>query len=136
LELENCINFLNLGERMQKTILVVEDTEDSRQMMKFLLEMFGYIVIEAENGQQAVKSAAEHHPDLILMDMSMPVMDGLAATKAIRKCDGATRIPIIAVTALGNQIYKSAIEAGCNELISKPIDFSTLQPVIEKHLAY
>ena len=121
---------------MQKTILVVEDTEDSRQMMKFLLEMFGYIVIEAEDGQQAVKSATEHHPDLILMDMSMPVMDGLTATKAIRKFDGVNQIPIIAVTAFGNQIYKSAIEAGCNELISKPIDFNMLKPVIEKYLAY
>ena len=120
---------------MQKTILVAEDMEDSRQLMKFLLEMFGYIVIEAENGQQAVKSAAEHHPDLILMDMSMPVMDGLCATKAIRKSDEESKIPIIAVTAFGKQYYERAIEAGCNDLISKPVDFDTLQPVIEQYLA-
>lgn len=124
-----------LGECMQKTILVAEDMRDSRQMIKFLLEMFGYIVIEAENGQQAVRSAAEHHPDLILMDMSMPVMDGLSATKAIRKLNEKTKIPIIAVTAFGKQFYERAIEAGCNDLISKPIDFDTLQPVIEQHLA-
>lgn len=125
-----------LGECMQKTILVAEDMRDSRQMTKFLLEMFGYIVIEAENGQQAVKSAAEHHPDLILMDMSMPVMDGLSATKAIRKLNEKTKIPIIAVTAFGKQFYERAIEAGCNDLISKPIDFDTLQPVIEQYLAH
>lgn len=120
---------------MQKTILVADDTEDSRQLMKILLEMFGYIVIEAENGQQAVKSAAEHHPDLILMDMSMPVMDGLTATKAIRMFKEKTKIPIIAVTAFGKQFYERAIEAGCNNLISKPVDFDALQPIIKRYLA-
>ncbi len=103
---------------MQKTILVVEDTEDSRHVLKIVLEMFGFIVIEAADGSEAVKSASEHRPDLILMDISMPVMDGLTATKAIRKFDGAAKIPIIAVTAYGKQLYKSAIEAGCNDLIS------------------
>ncbi|MBA2727313.1 MAG: response regulator [Parachlamydiaceae bacterium] len=120
---------------MQKTILVAEDIEDSRQLMKVVLEMFGYIVIEAENGQQAVKSAAELHPDLILMDMSMPILDGLSATKAIRKFNGKTKIPIIAVTAFGKQYYDLAIEAGCNDLISKPVDFDTLRPVIAQYLS-
>ncbi len=109
--------------------------EDSRQLMKFLLEMSGYIVIEAGDGQQAVESAAEHQPDLILMDMSMPVMDGLEATKAIREFKEKTRIPIIAVTAFGRQYYERAIEAGCDDLISKPVDFDALQPVIEQYLA-
>jgi CheY-like chemotaxis protein len=121
---------------MQKTILVVEDTEDSRYVLKIVLEMFGFIVIEAVDGSEAVKSASENRPDLILMDISMPVMDGLAATRAIRKFGGSTKIPIIAVTAHGMQFYKSAIEAGCNDLISKPIDFNTLQPVIERYIAY
>lgn len=113
---------------------MVEDTEDSRQMMKILLEMFGYTVIEAENGQQAVKSALEHHPDLILMDMSMPVMDGLTATKAIRNFDEKPKIPIIAVTAFGKDYFHQAIEAGCDSLICKPVDFDALQPVIEHYL--
>jgi CheY-like chemotaxis protein len=97
--------------------------------------MFGYIVIEAENGQQAVKSAQQYHPDLILMDMSMPVMDGLTATKAIRVFNEKPKIPIIAVTAFGKQYYERAMEAGCNDLISKPVDFDVLQPVIEQYLA-
>lgn len=118
----------------QKKILVVEDTEDTRQMMKFLLEMSGYKVLEAVNGIQAVESASKQHPDLILMDISMPVMDGLTATKSIRSRNGDTKIPIIAVTAFGKQYYKQAIEAGCNDLISKPIDFDTLKPVIERYL--
>ena len=121
---------------MQKKILVVEDTEDTRQMMRCLLEMSGYTVLEAVNGMQAVESASKQHPDLILMDISMPVMDGLAATKFIRKGNGDCKIPIIAVTAFGNQYYNQAIEAGCNDLVSKPIDFDTLQPVIERYLAH
>ncbi len=119
---------------MRKTILLVEDTEDTRNVMKILLEMFGYTVIEAEDGQQAVESAKESHLDLILMDISMPVMDGLTATKEIRKLKKRTKIPIIAVTAHGKQFYKRAIEAGCNDLISKPIDFNTFQPFIEQYL--
>jgi len=119
---------------MRKTILLVEDTEDTRNVMKILLEMFGYTVIEAEDGRQAVESAKKSHLDLILMDISMPVMDGLTATKEIRKLKKRTKIPIIAVTAHGKQFYKRAIEAGCNDLISKPIDFNKLQPFIEQYL--
>lgn len=120
---------------MRKTILVAEDTEDSRECMKTLLEIFGFTVLEAENGQQAVRSVIEHQPDLILMDISMPVMDGLTATKAIRKFDSLMSVPIIAVTAHGKAFYEKAIEAGCNDLIPKPVDFDTLQPVIEQYLA-
>ena len=119
---------------MQKKILVAEDTEDSRQILKFLLEMDGYVVYEATDGNEAVKNAAKLHPDLILMDISMPVMDGLMATKAIRKFTGIGEIPIIAVTAHGREYYTKAIEAGCNDLITKPVDFDALQPVIEQYL--
>jgi len=118
-----------------KKILVAEDTEDSRQVIKYLLEMYGYVVLEAEDGFEAVKAAMEMHPDLILMDISMPVMDGLAATKAIREYNQTGNVPIIAITAHGKQFYKRAIEAGCNDLIPKPVDFDTLQPIIEQYLA-
>lgn len=120
---------------MGKTILVAEDTEDVRQMMKIMLEMSGYTVLEAEDGRQAVKKATEQHPDLILMDISMPVMDGLTAAKAIRQINGVEKLPIIAVTAFGRQFYDLAIEAGCNDLIAKPVDYDMLQPVIEHYLA-
>lgn len=120
---------------MQKRILVAEDTEDSRQILKFLLEMDGYAVLEATDGREAVKTAVELRPDLILMDISMPVMDGLSATKAIRKFVDNKKIPIIAVTAHGRDFFNRAIEAGCDDLISKPVDFDTLQPVIEQYLS-
>ena len=136
-EVEECIILRESpGQYMGKKILVVEDTEDVRQMMKIMLEISGYTVFEAADGTQAVEKTAEQQPDLILMDISMPVMDGLTATKVIREINSAIKLPIIAVTAFGKQFYSKAIEAGCNDLISKPIDFDALQPVIEHYLAF
>ena len=119
---------------MRRIILIVEDYEDTRAFMKIFLEGFGYRVIEAEDGLQAVESIKERFPDLILMDISMPIMDGLTATKAIRKFDGASQIPIIAITAHGKQFYERAIESGCNDLIEKPVDFDSLQPLLERYI--
>ncbi len=120
---------------MAKTVLIVEDYADTRTMMKFLLQRFGYEVIEAADGQEAVDRAKESVPDLILMDLSLPVIDGLTATETIRKFEGFGKIPIIAVTAYGNSYYKRAIEAGCDDLINKPLDFDKLEPILEQYLS-
>ncbi len=119
---------------MPKIVLIVEDYADTRTMMKFLLQRFGYDVIEAADGQEAVDRAKENQPDLILMDLSLPVMDGLTATQIIRKVEGYGKIPIIAVTAYGNSYYRRAIEAGCDDLINKPLDFDKLEPILEQYL--
>lgn len=119
---------------MQKTILIVEDYEDSREFMKFLVKSFGYNVIEAENGLTAIDKFKLFHPDLILMDMSMPVMDGLTATKIIRSLSDGKQIPIIAVTAFGKNYIQVAIEAGCNDLLDKPVDFDTFEPILNQYL--
>jgi CheY-like chemotaxis protein len=119
---------------MSKTILIVEDYVDIRAMMKFLVEGFGYQVVEAADGQEAVERVKQYHPDLILMDLSLPVMDGLTATQIIRKVDGLGKIPIIAVTAYGNSYYRRAIEAGCDDLINKPLDFNNLEPMLKQYL--
>ena len=121
---------------MPKTVLIVEDYDDSRSFLKFLVESYGYLVVEASDGLEAVDRFRKFHPDLILMDISLPMVDGLTTTKAIREFDGAKRVPIIAVTAFGNLYYKQAIEAGCDELIDKPIDFEVLEPVINKYIGY
>ncbi|MDQ3130445.1 MAG: response regulator [Acidobacteriota bacterium] len=120
---------------MPKTVLIVEDYPDIRTMMKFLLQKFGYDVIEAADGNEAVESVKNNHPDLILMDLSLPNMDGLTATQIIRKVDGYGKIPIIAVTAYGNSYYRRAIEAGCDDLINKPLDFNNLEPILEQYLS-
>ncbi len=119
---------------MAKTVLVVEDYADTRTMMKFLLQSFGFVVIEAADGQEAVEKAQSNTPDLILMDLSLPVMDGLTATQTIRKCSGFGKVPIIAVTAYGNSYYRQAIEAGCDDLINKPLDFDKLEPILNQYL--
>lgn len=113
------------------TVLLVEDTEDNRFMMRRLLEMTGYRVIEALNGEEAVKLAESETPQLILMDLSLPIIDGLAATRLIRKLPQLKSIPIIAVSAHDTSDFQSeAIKAGCNSYISKPIDFSELETLI------
>jgi len=115
------------------TVLLVEDTEDNRYMMRRLLEMTGYRVVEAMNGEEAVKMAASESPQLILMDLSLPVIDGLAATRLIRKLPQLESTPIIAVSAHDTSDFQSeAIDAGCNSYLTKPIDFNELEQLIAK----
>lgn len=119
---------------MPKIILVVEDYEDTRGFMKILLESYGYQVVEAADGIEAVDRFKSSNPDLILMDISLPMVDGLTATKTIREFADGAQIPIIAVTAFGKRYMQRAIEAGCNALIDKPVDFDTLEPVLSQYL--
>jgi CheY-like chemotaxis protein len=117
------------------TVLLVEDTEDNRFMMRRLLEMSGYNVVEATNGEEAVKLAEAESPGLILMDLSLPVIDGLAATRLIRKLPNGANTPIIAVSAHDTSDFLSeALQAGCNSYITKPIDFNELEQVIVREL--
>jgi CheY-like chemotaxis protein len=117
------------------TVLLVEDTEDNRFMMRRLLEMSGYRVVEATNGEDAVKLAEAESPGLILMDLSLPLIDGLAATRLIRKLPKLKKIPIIAVSAHDTSDFLSeALDAGCNSYITKPIDFNELEQLIVREL--
>ena len=112
-------------------VLLVEDTEDNRFMMRRLLEMTGYRVVEAMNGEEAVRLAEAESPQLILMDLSLPVIDGLAATRLIRKLPRFQATPIIAVSAHDTSDFQlEAIQAGCNSYITKPIDFNELEQLI------
>ena len=114
------------------TVLVVEDFEDNRFMMRRLLEMSGYRVLEAVNGKQAVEAAISEHPDLILMDLSLPMLDGLAATRRIREAEGLDRVPIVAVSAHDSaDFHTEALAAGCNEYVTKPIDFDHLVRILD-----
>ena len=124
-----------LNPEPMETVLLVEDTEDNRFMMRRLLEMAGYRVVEATNGEEAVRRAEADQPDLILMDLSLPVIDGLAATRAIRKLNGLSKTPIIAVSAHDTSDFQSdALAAGCDSYITKPIDFSQLEQLIARLL--
>ena len=116
------------------TVLVVEDFEDNRFMMRRLLEMSGYRVVEAVNGNQAVESASTERPDIILMDLSLPQLDGLAATRRIRaQEENARKVPIVAVSAHDSaDFHAEALAAGCNEYVTKPIDFDQLVELLDR----
>lgn len=120
-------------ENSRPVVLVVEDFEDNRFMMRRLLEMSGYRVVEAVNGAQAVSVAESERPDIILMDLSLPLLDGLAATRRIRARDGLGKVPIVAVSAHDSaDFHAEALAAGCNEYVTKPIDFDQLVQLLNK----
>ena len=106
-------------------ILIVEDHRDSREALSALFAAFGYDVVEAINGQEAILRAAEDRPSLILMDIMMPELDGLDAAKAIRRIPGMELVPIIAVTAMEGA-PELAIQAGMSDYVRKPIDIHGL----------
>ena len=114
------------------TVLVVEDTEDTRSIIRLTLEGCGYRVLEAKNGREAVEAVRRRCPDLILMDLNMPEMDGLEATEQIRQCrESCADVPIVAITAY--DIYgmkEAALESGCDDYLSKPLNFDKLEKVV------
>ncbi len=121
---------------MLKTVLLVEDYQDTRELMRFLLEVIlEHRVIEAVDGSEAVKQARQERPDLILMDISMPVMDGIEATRLIKQLDGFDDIPIVAVTGHSEKYQNEAIDAGVTEVIRKPVDIDDLKPLLSHYLA-
>ena len=121
---------------MSKRILVVEDQEDNRQILRDLLASAGYELTEAENGEEALAALAKQQPDLILMDIQLPIMDGYEATRRIRTNPDMKSVPIIAVTshALAGDEDK-ALAAGCDGYVSKPYSPRELLAKVRAYLA-
>ena len=114
------------------TVLLVEDFDDTRLFMRLELEEQGFIVFEAENGQVAVETAAREKPDVILMDLTLPLMDGFTATKLIRQNDQLKDVPIIAITAHKEDDFRSDAKAsGFDAYVTKPIDVTWLKELID-----
>ena len=112
-------------------VLVVEDFEDTRLFLRLALEDHGFIVFEAENGQKAVENADRDKPDVILMDLTMPLMDGFAAAKLIRQKENLKNVPIIAITAHQETDFRSDAKAsGFDAYVTKPIDVQWLKELI------
>ncbi len=117
------------------TILVVDDSEDIREVLKASLNKRGYKVVEAVNGKEAVEIAKSVGPDLILMDLTMPVLDGYAATRQIREAEEMSDVPIVACSACTTVDHRAkALAVGCNEYITKPIDFIYLNFLLSRFL--
>jgi two-component system, cell cycle response regulator DivK len=119
-----------------KTVLLVEDNEDNRTVYRTILEHFGYQVVEARNGEDGIRMAREGRPDLILMDISIPKIDGFEATR-ILKSDPATRgIPIIALTAHAmEEDRRRARVSGCDGFLAKPIAPRRVVSEVRRYLA-
>ena len=123
---------------MRKTVLVVEDSDETRSMLLRMLHGEGYSSIEARNGVEALEKVDAYSPDLIIMDLNMPHLDGLTATERIRQFkEHRFEVPIVAITAFDTYGMKeAAIEAGCNEYLQKPLDLDKLGTVLRNHLGY
>jgi len=125
------------GGKSPKRILVVEDNEDNRDVVVLRLKAMGfYDVLEASNGIEALKIAARSKPDLIFMDLKMPIMDGWEATKALRETEWGKGMPIIALTAhTSDEDRAKAFHAGCNDFVAKPVlDYGAIQKKVQQLL--
>lgn len=115
-------------------ILIAEDYDDTRNLIRMLLQAKGHRVAEAANGLEAVEAAARERPDLILMDLNMPVMDGIEATRCLRARPEMAGVPVVAVTAhCGDGDWEQkARAAGCDECVAKPVNFDLLDKVLAR----
>ena len=119
---------------MAKRVLLAEDFDDTRRYVRALLEGHGFEVLEATDGYEAVEKAVEERPDVILMDIAMPVMDGIQATQAIRQHEELAQVPILALTAYGDFYNVRARDVGCTDVIQKPVDPLDLVPLVSSYI--
>lgn len=118
------------------TVMVVDDNPTLRELIAVQLQSSGYTVVEARNGREAVDSARRECPDLILMDIQMPVMDGLDATRVIRSIRELCQMPIVAFSAYGDgeENRRAAREAGCTDYVSKTVGIIELPDIVGRYL--
>jgi CheY-like chemotaxis protein len=119
-----------------RTVLIADDMDEIRLMLKQVMLMNGYFVIEATNGVEALEAARQGRPDLVLIDLNMPKMDGLKAVEEIRKIKGqGEQVPIVAMTAFDTYGMKeAAIQVGCNEYLNKPLNLTRLERLVRDYL--
>jgi two-component system, cell cycle response regulator DivK len=121
---------------MKKTVLVIEDNEQNMYLVNYMLESHGYEVIQASDGVKGIALALQQAPGLILLDIQLPIMDGYAVARELRKNETLLNVPIIAVTSYAMPGDRNhALAAGCSGYIEKPIDPDTFIPQIERYLS-
>src|SRR3954471_7776264 len=121
---------------VSSTILVVDDYIDNRVLLAAWLRAKGYKVVEAQDGKEGVVQANRSHPDLILMDLAMPELDGIEATRQLRQRHAFSQTPIFAISAYAtHDVKEDALSAGCTEVFAKPLDLATLLTKIQSTLA-
>lgn len=118
-----------------QTILVADDLDEARSLLSHWLEMRGYRTVKAGNGQEAVEVALRERPQLILMDISMPKLDGFSAMRRIRAYEQLRDVKIVAVSAYDKtELQGAALDAGCNEFVSKPLNPDKLENLLSRLL--
>jgi len=118
-----------------QTVMVVDDSDDIRELICMQLRRMGYRVVEAATGEEAVELVPQTNPGLILMDLSMPGIDGYEATRRIKALPDLGGVPVVAVSAFCNAYSKlKALEAGCVDCVSKPVDFGTIHSLLSRLL--
>jgi len=115
---------------MSKKVLLVDDYADIRKMTRFMIEIFGYDVIEAVDGYDALQQAEEHCPDIVLMDIAMPLVDGITSAKLIHALDSCRNIPIVAITAYGHEYMDRSNDFGFDAVVQKPIEMDHLKNLL------
>ena len=119
-----------------KKILIVDDNVSVRRSLSFIFDRNLYEIFEAKNGADAVKKAKENHPDLIIMDFKMPVLNGWEATKQIKQLPELKTLPVLGYTAYANDAHvASGLAAGCNEILMKPIDINAILEKVKEYLS-
>lgn len=118
----------------RKKVLIAEDYADIRLMTRIMIESIGFDVIEAANGFEAIEQAKTNHPDVVLMDIAMPMLNGITAASMIHQLDECRDIPIIAITAFGRDYVNQASDYGFDAIIEKPVDMDELKLILESRL--
>jgi len=128
---------MDVGGRRNKLVLIVEDEADNREIMRAVVEdLLGYRATLAHDGAAAIEAVAAKHPDMILMDLMMPVLDGFEAIKRLKANPTTAHIPIVAVTALSRPTDRlRAVEQGADGYLGKPFDLDALAHIVEQYLA-
>lgn len=120
---------------MQNKILLVEDSEDAREALAKLLELDNFTVITAGDGLKGVCAAKAEHPDLIITDINMPNMSGIDMIRELRKESDFVNIPIVVITAYGQNVSVKAMEVGADSVMTKPFEYDLLSGTVEKLLS-
>ena len=118
----------------RKKVLIAEDYADIRAMTRIMVEAMGFEVVEASNGAEAIEKAKKTKPDAVLMDIAMPVLNGITAASMIHQLDDLAHVPIIAVTAYGREYVNEAGAYGFDAVIQKPVDIDDLELVLQEKL--
>lgn len=123
-----------MNSKETKVVLVVDDHADSRDLLRAILEGYDYQVVEASDGHEAISKAFDSRPDLILMDIAMPELDGIEAIRRIKRAEETSHIPVIGITAQTDEYIEDALDARFDQVIRKPISIDALEPILTDYL--